>query len=224
LRTQLAVEERALVCAALGLLAARGATNLPAVDFVNVATSARTVEQHELALWAARRALESREQLTQSHQALALLTVAVITRDADEIREAYDLADELAADDIAARVANALAPTLRNSGALTAVGEAVRDRDRRSAARALVAEFEQLRRAAADDLLSGLTEAFAAMAAAEIDVEQARRGLTRVAAHLRGRQQFGEVPPVARTGVDIGRRPVGAGRGPDCGEPADRVP
>ncbi|MGH3157829.1 MAG: hypothetical protein ACRDNF_14800, partial [Streptosporangiaceae bacterium] len=57
LRGELPVEARALVCAALGLAAARGTTNQPGVDFVNVATSARAVEQHELALWAAQRAL-----------------------------------------------------------------------------------------------------------------------------------------------------------------------
>ena len=203
LRTELPVEARALVCAALGLVAARGTTNQPAVDFVNVATSARAVEQHELALWAAQRALELREVLSQSHRALALLTVAVITRDPAAVAEAYATADSLDPEDVAARAARALAPTLRDSGGLTAVGEAVRARDRRSAAEALLPVFEDLRRSADDELLSGLYEAFAAMAAATLDVERARRGLTGVVGHLRGRQRFGEVPPVARAGVDM---------------------
>gem|GEM_PF-6022716 len=203
LRTELPVEARTLVCAALGLLAARDATNQREMDFVNVATSARAVEQHELALWAAQRALDSREALSQSHRALALLTVAVITRDPAAVAEAYATADSLDAEDVAARAARALAPTLRDSGGLTAVGEAVRARDRRSAAESLLPVFEDLRRSADDELLSGLYEAFAAMGAATLDVERARRGLTGVVGHLRGRQRFGEVPPVARAGVDM---------------------
>ena len=42
-----------------------------------------------------------------------------------------------------------------------------------------------------DELLSGLYEAFTALAMPAIDVERARRGLTRVVGHLRGRQRFG---------------------------------
>lgn len=203
LRAELPVEARTLVCAALGLAAARGVTGQAAVDFVNVATAARRVEQHNLALWAARRALESEAALTQSHHALALLTIAMITRDPDVVAEAYRVAEGLDADDVAARAARLLAPTLRDSEGLAAVGEAVRARDRRTAAELLLPVFEDLRRSADDDLLSGLYEAFAAMSAPALDVERARRGLTGVVGHLRGRQRFGEVPPVARAGVDM---------------------
>ena len=203
LRAELPVEARALVCAALGLLAARGTTFQPGVDFVNVATAARAVEQHGLALWAARRALGTGEALSQSHRALALLTVAVITRDPASVTEAYAAASSLEPGDVAARAARILEPTLRDSGGLTAVGEAVRVRDRRLAAESLLPVFEDLRQSADDDLLAGLHEAFAAMAAPVLDVEGARRGLTGVVGHLRGRQRFGEVPPVARAGVDM---------------------
>jgi hypothetical protein len=203
LRIELPVEARTLVFTALALAAERGVTDQPEVDFVNVATAARAVEQHELALWAARRALDSREVLSPSHCALALLTVAVITRDPATVAEAYAAAGNLDSGDVAARAARALAPTLRDSGGLTMVGEAVRARDRRLAAESLLPVFEELRRSADDELLSGLYEAFAAMAAATFDVERARRGLTSVVGHLRGRQRFGEVPPVARAGVDM---------------------
>jgi hypothetical protein len=203
LRAELPVEARALVCAALGLIAARGTTSQPAVDFVNVGTVARAAEQHELALWAARRALDSPQALSQSHRTLALLTVAVISRDPAVVAEAYAAASGLEPGDIAARAARTLEPTLRDSGGLSAVGEAVRARNRRSAAGSLLPVFEDLRRSADEELLSGLYEAFAAMAAPALDVERARRGLTGVVGHLRGRQRFGEVPPVARAGVDM---------------------
>lgn len=203
LRAELPVEARTLVCAALGLIAARGVTSQAEVDFVNVATAARAVEQHELALWAARRALDSRGPLSRSHRTLALLTVAVITRDPASVAEAYASADGLDPGDIAARAARTLAPSLRDGDGLPAVGEAVRARDRRQAAQSLLPVFEDLRRSADDELLAGLHEAFAAMAAAALDVERARQGLIGVVGHLRGRQRFGEVPPVARAGVDM---------------------
>jgi hypothetical protein len=63
--------------------------------------------------------------------------------------------------------------------------------------------FEDLRQSADDELLAGLYGALAAMAVPSLDVERARRGLTGVVGHLRGRQRFGEVPPVARAGVDM---------------------
>jgi hypothetical protein len=122
LRAELTVEARALVCAALGLLSARGRTSQPGADFIKVVTAARAVEQHELALWAARRALGTGEALSPSHRALALLTLAVITRDPASVAEAYAAAGSLDPGDIAARAAWALEPTLRDSGGLTAVG------------------------------------------------------------------------------------------------------
>jgi hypothetical protein len=203
LRVELPVEDRALTCAALGLLAVRGATDQPAVDLVNVATSARMVEQHELALWAARKALRSEEALSRSHRTLALLTVSVITRDPVVVEEAYAAAEELNADDIAARSARALAPTLLHQGGFPGVREAVRSRDRRAAATSLRPVFEELRGSADDELLSGLSEAFEAMAGPALHIERLRRGLTLVVGHLRGRQRFGEVPSVARAGVDM---------------------
>lgn len=204
LRIDIAVEERALACAALGLVAGRGMTNLPGVDFVNVATSARRIDQHELALWAAGHALAFRNTLIPSHLVLALLTIAVITHDSDAIDEAYELAGTLDAGDVARRSADSLAPTLRHPLAMTAVGESVQRRDRRSAARALVAEFEPLVRGSGSDaLVTGLYETFAAMAADDFDVERARQALTAVVGHVRSRQRFGAVPPVARSGVDM---------------------
>jgi len=202
LRLEMTVEERALVCGALGLLAARGVTNLPAVDFVNVATSARRIDQHELALWAARCALRQQETLIPSHQALALLTVAVITHEPDVVDRAYALAETLDTDDVARRAADALAPTLRQPTAITKVGESVQARNRRAAAQALTAEFEPLRQGG-DALVSGLYEAFVAMAEDEVDVERARRALTTVVGHLRGRQRFGAIPSATRSGVDM---------------------
>ncbi|HVV77964.1 MAG TPA: CHAT domain-containing protein [Mycobacteriales bacterium] len=203
LRAELTVDARTLVCASLGLLAERGATSQAPVDFVNVAVSARGIEQHELALWAGRQALARSQELSQSHRVMALLTVAVITRDRAVVEEAYAEVGGLNPDDPAARAATALAPSLRDGEGLTQVGAAVRDRDRQSAAAALVPVFDDLRRGVDDALLSGLFEAFAAMADIDLDVERARRGLIAVVGHLRGRQRFGEVPSVARAGVDM---------------------
>lgn len=80
-------------------------------------TIARAAEQHELAFWAARRALDLPQALSQSHRTLALLTVAVISRDPAVVAEAYAAASSLEPGDIAARVARTLEPTLRDSGA-----------------------------------------------------------------------------------------------------------
>jgi hypothetical protein len=205
LRTEIDESEHTLVSAALALMAVRGLGDQPAVDLVNAAVSARRVEQHDVGLFAADEALRRRDQLSPSHQALALLTKAVITRDPAVINEAYNLTEQLPLSDLAARSAEALRPSLHPAGgfALTATGEAVRQSDRPAAAASLAVEIGALRATADDDLLRGLHEALEAMAQAEIDVESARRGLMRAVAHLRRRQRYGQVPPVARAAIDI---------------------
>lgn len=95
-----------------------------------------------------------------------------VTQDPTALAEAYATADSLDAEDVAARAAQALAPTMRDTGGLTAVGEAVRAHDRPAAAGSLPV-FEDLRWSADDELLSGLNEAFAAMAAATLGVDRA---------------------------------------------------
>lgn len=205
LRTEISDTERSLTSAALGLLAVRGAGDQPAVDLVNAAVSARRVEQHDVALWAAEQALVRRDALSAAHEAMALLTAAVITRDPATITAAYEKAAVLPSDDLAARSAESLRPTLHPQGTwkLTAAGDAVRADDRPAAAASLAEEFAVLRRETDDDLLRGLHETLVALSTAEIDVNAARAGLTSAVGHFRRRQRFGQIPPVARAGLDI---------------------
>ncbi len=205
LRTEISDTARSLTSAALGLLAVRGAGDQPAVDLVNVAVSARRVEQHDVALWAATEALARRGSLGASHEAMALLTAAVITRDPAMIRDAYDRAASLPADDLAARSAEALRATLHpdETWALHAAGEAVRAEDRPNAAASLADEIAALRVQTDDDLLEGLHRTLTALSTEDIDVQSARQGLMLAVGHLRRRQRFGRVPPVARAGLDI---------------------
>jgi hypothetical protein len=205
LRSDLDDSERVLVASALALIGVRDLSDQPAVDLLNAAMSARRAEQHELALWAANQALARRTQLTLSHQTLALLTAAVVRREPDTVAEAYRLADQLPQDDQAARMAELLRDTLHPSGSfdLAEAGAAVRDSDRPKAALSLAEQIGAVREGADDELLAGLHETLLALAEPDIAVEQARRGLVRAVGHLRRRRRWGEVPSVARAGLDI---------------------
>ncbi|MBM9510153.1 hypothetical protein [Actinacidiphila acididurans] len=197
--------ERALAASALALMAVRGAGERPGADLVAAAAAARSCEQHDVALWAGRQALAVRKTLSASDEALALLTVAVLGGDPAAVEELYEATSRLPPDDIAVRSAEGLRPTLRPAGGRkpSAAGRALAADDRKGAAAAAAAEIAELRRHTDDDLLSGLHMALRALAVADIQVEAARRGLISVLGHLRRRQHFGEVPPVARAGLEL---------------------
>ncbi len=117
LRAELPVEARALVCAALGLIAARGTTSQPAVGFRQRGDDSEGGRAARAGLLGRSPGLDLPQALSQSHRTLALLTVAVISRDPAVVAEAYAAASSLEPGDIAARVARTLEPTLRDSGA-----------------------------------------------------------------------------------------------------------
>ncbi|HEU5469391.1 MAG TPA: hypothetical protein VFV67_01970 [Actinophytocola sp.] len=88
---------------------------------------------------------------------MALLTVAVITHDRATIAQAYQKAAALEPDDLAARAAGALRPTLHPDGTWELVGmaEAIQADERPAAAASLAAQFAELRTMTDDDLLTG---------------------------------------------------------------------
>jgi hypothetical protein len=205
LPTNIADTERSLMAAALGLLAVRGVGDQPAVDLVNAATSARRVEQNDLALWAAEQALARREQLSAPHESMALLTAAVITHDRATIGEAYQKAAALEPDDLAARAAEALRPTLHPDGTWELVGmaAAVQADDRPAAAASLAAQFAELRTMTNDDLLTGAHLTAIALSRVPFDSDEVRRGLALVVGHLRRRQRLGQIPAAAWSSLDV---------------------
>jgi hypothetical protein len=205
LPTNIADTERSLMAAALGLLAVRGVGDQPAVDLVNAATSARRVEQYDVALWAAKQALGRREQLTASHETMALLTAGVITRDRATIADAYQKAAALEPGDLAARVAEALRPTLHPDGTwrLAGLAEAMHTDDRPAAAASLAAQFAELRKVTDDDLLAGAHRTTIALSREAFDKEEVRRGLALAVGHLRRRQRLGQVPAAAWSTLDV---------------------
>ena len=71
----------------------------------------------------------------------------------------------------------------------------MRPEDRRAAARLLGVDIDDLRTRMADDnMLRGLSIAYAALAAPELDPDALRRGIMLVTGYLRDRQRFGDRP------------------------------
>ncbi|MET8089940.1 CHAT domain-containing protein [Micromonospora sp. NPDC005220] len=205
LRARILPAEVLLAAVSLALLVERRTSDRPGPDLVAVAISAQRIDQDRLGRWAAERAISRRAELTPSQEAAARLTLALFTQDRADVLAAYAITDRLPPDDPRARQAEQLRPTLHPDAnrTMSIVGEAVRAGDRQSAAAALANEFADVHRDTGDTLIGGLQAAVAAMSGPDVDVDGARRGLTIALAELRGRQRYGQVPPVARAGIDV---------------------
>ncbi|ADJ47540.1 hypothetical protein AMES_5715 [Amycolatopsis mediterranei S699] len=203
--TRLADTERLAVAAALGVLADSGRPARRTADFVAVALSAHHIEQDQLGRWAAERALAAADDLTPSQETAAAFVLALISQDRADILRAYELAATLPPDDPRARQAERLRATLHPDlpSQLEPAGDAVRAGNREAAARSLAEDFGRLHDETGNPVVGGLAEAMAALGEREVDVEAARRGLTTVVRALRSRQRYGQVPAVARTGIDM---------------------
>jgi CHAT domain-containing protein len=196
-----------LAAAALGLIAAAGQTDHPGGDLVRAANWARRVEQHDLAAWCARQALDREETLSASGRALALLVLAVATRSPDVVDRLYSVTAMLSGDDGIRVIADSLRPSLHpdeRPDYLDAAGAAIEAEDRRTAAELLRRDMDALReRLTDDDMMRGLSAAYAALAAPELDGDALRSGLTLLIRYLRDRQRFGQGPPPAQAGIDL---------------------
>jgi len=196
-----------LAAAALGLIATAGQTDHAAGDLVRAANWARRVEQHDLAAWCARQALDREETLSPSGRASALLVLAVATRNPDAVDRLYSVTAMLSSDDEIRVIADSLRPSLHPDGRpdyLDAAGAAIEAEDRRTAAELLRRDMDALReRLTDDDMMRGLSAAYAALAAPVLDGGALRSGLTLLVRHLRDRQRFGQGPPLAQAGIDL---------------------
>ncbi|MGW0846929.1 CHAT domain-containing protein [Streptomyces sp. NPDC002787] len=205
LPTPLGDTERLLVSVSLALLAKVGLSDRTATDYVAVAMSAQKIDQDRLGLWAARRALSAKTDLTPSQETAARLVLALITQDRSDIRRAYELADSLPPDDPRARWAESVRPHLCPTAPddSSPAGDAVRAGDRRAAAMSLAGEFAETARQTGDPLATAMHMVMAALSQPEIDVRDARKALVDVVALLRRRQRYGQVPPAVKAGIDM---------------------
>ncbi len=192
-----------LAAVTLIMIVHRDRSDSPAHDLVVAAQALWTLEHHDLAVVACRRALDAPASLAPLDEATALTIVARITRDPDDAQR-LRWASRTWPVDVAARidVRNLLVRSEpRDDHALDAF---VRG-DRTTAAR-LMAETtaDLIEQSTQDhDFLDGLRRGFLAMSELSIDVENLRLGLIEVVRQVRSRQRFGHIPPAARSGLEL---------------------
>ena len=195
-----------LAAAALGLLAAAGRSPHAGTDLVRAASWARRAEQHDLAAWCARKALDRENELSSWDRTAAILVLAVVVGDPDVVRRLYRYVGVLDHADEIRVVAELLRPELRpdEGTPLSTAGDAIMANDRRTAAEVLQQEIDvQRTRLIDDDLMRGLSAAYAALAAPALDLEALRAGVRLLVGYLRDRGRFGQGPPPAHAGIDL---------------------
>ncbi|QKV80645.1 CHAT domain-containing protein [Amycolatopsis sp. Hca4] len=196
-----------LLCAVtLVLLARRGRSGNPAHDLVLAARVLWSLEHHDLAVPACREALAA-PRLEPLDEAVALMLLARITGDPDDVSRLRTASRAWPAE-VTARV-DVRSLVVRSESRDDRLWDRARDAvvrgDRREAARLMAETTGQLIEQSGQDrgFLEGLRTGFLAMAGPEIDVEKLRRGLIEVVRQVRTRQRFGNVPPAARSGLEL---------------------
>jgi hypothetical protein len=192
---------------ALVLSARAGRSERRVDDLLLAALAARNVEQHSLCADAARLALGGGAYLSTSQRARAWLLLALVERDDEAIKKTEALIAELASDDPTRVIAEAVWPTLGPSdpaAPLSEAGEAIRRNDRPAAAASLADTFRELSHTQpADQLLAGLVTTMDALARPHVDVANARRGFAQVIRHWREHRRIGDIPAIAKAGIEI---------------------
>ncbi|MFI6520594.1 CHAT domain-containing protein [Spirillospora sp. NPDC050679] len=195
-----------LAAVVLVLLVRRGSSDRPARDLVLAAQVLWSLEQHDLAVSACREALTA-PAIEPLDEATALMLLARITNDADDVERVRAASREWTAD-VAAKVdvRNLVVRTERRDDRLwDRAREAAVRGERREAARLLAETTARLLDQSHQDrdFLDGLRRGFLAMSEPVVDVRNLRIGLINVVRQLRGRQRFGTVPPAARSGLEL---------------------
>jgi hypothetical protein len=195
-----------LAAVTLVLLTRRGCSDTSAHDLVIAAQALRSLEHHDLAVLACRQALAS-PPLTSLDEATTLMILARMTADADDVARLRAASRTWSAD-VAARVdVRTLAvPSERRDDRLwDQARDATVRGDRREAARLMAETTADLIEQSTQDreFLDGLRRGFLALSEPSIDVENLRRGLIDVVRQLRTRQRFGNIPPAARSGLEL---------------------
>jgi len=195
-----------LAAVTLVLLARRGCSDSPAHDLVVAAQALWSLEHHDLAVSACRDAMAA-PPLAPLDEATALMILARITGDADDVERLRAASRKWSAD-VAERidVRNLVVRSERRDDRLwDRARDATVRGDRREAARLMAETTTHLIEQTTQDrdFLEGLRRGFLAMAGPSVDVENLRRGLVDVVRQVRSRQRFGNVPPAARSGLEL---------------------
>ncbi|MET8089936.1 CHAT domain-containing protein [Micromonospora sp. NPDC005220] len=195
-----------LAAVTLVLLVRRGCSDNPAYDLVLAAQALWSSEHHDLAASACRDALAS-PPLAPLDEATALMLLARITNDADDVARLRAASREWPAD-IAAKV-DVHNVVVRSESRDDRLWDRARDAamrgDRPEAGRLMTeATAYLLDQSSRDrDFLEGLRRAFLAMSRPVVDVGNLRRGLIEVIRQVRARQRFGNIPPAARSALEL---------------------
>lgn len=195
-----------LAAVTLVLFVRRGCSDNPAHDLVLAAQALWSLEHHDLAVSACRDALAA-PPLAPLDEATALMILARITNDADDV-ERLRAASRTWSADVTARVdvRNLVVRSERRDDRLwDRARDATVRGDRREAARLMAETTAHLIEQSTQDrdFLDGLRRAFLAMSGPSVNIENLRRGLIDVVRQVRARQRFGNVPPAARSGLEL---------------------
>jgi hypothetical protein len=190
----------------LVLLARRGRSDNPAHDLVLAAQVLWSHEHHDLAVSACRDALAA-PPLVPLDEATALMLLARITNHADDVARLRAASSTWSAE-VTARV-DVRNLVVRSESRNDRLWDRARDAtlrgDRREAARLMAETTTHLIEQSTQDrdFLDGLRRGFLAMSGPSVDVENLRRGLIDVVRQVRTRQRFGNVPPTARSALEL---------------------
>lgn len=196
-----------LAASALVLVVRRGWSDRPGHDLVLAAQALWHSEHHDLAVAACREAL-STPQLDQLDEATALMLLARITNDQADVERVRAASAEWSAE-VAAKVdirSLMVKGELRDDNdSWDLARDAMLAGDRQKAAGHLAEAMTYLMGQSSRDrrFLEGLHRGALAMAGPAVDVENLRVGLVEVVRQVRSRQRFGNVPPTARSGLEL---------------------
>jgi hypothetical protein len=195
-----------LAAVTLVLLTYRGCSMSPAHDLILAAQAFWASEHHDLALSACRDAL-ARPPMTPVDEATALMLIARITNDAEDVARVRVASQEWPPD-VAAKVdvRNLVVRSERQHDRLWDRAREATVRGDRCEAASLMAEqlAQLLDQSARDrDFLEGLRRGFVALSGPTVDVAGLRTGLIDVVRQVRTRQRFGNIPPAARSGLEL---------------------
>ncbi|MGN7187511.1 hypothetical protein [Microbacterium enclense] len=197
---------QALAGIGLALMASRGMSSTPGSDLVLAASSAQRLEHHDVALAAARAAVNGAWTLTERENAVARTLIARMTGDPADVDAALISVAALEADDPVAVDANTIRRVhdtagtgqLRSAGALAAAG------DRQGAARAILDDLGTFTASEPDQAyVERFRQTLLALAEPSIDVAELRSGLIELVRQVRRRQRFGMPAPASLAGIDM---------------------